>query len=112
MGYQLFPKRKLKGLTVLNTASPSLSKKRKINTTKNIDAKPQMSMSFSIINSLNLRMKLSLCLSGEIPRSLSGGGRFYLLTGTKSVTKTISWPSFESAKSMNFFTKPSGMPLV
>jgi hypothetical protein len=56
IGYQFLPKRNLKRLTVLNTASPSLSRNRKINTTKNIEASPQSNTSFSIINSLILRI--------------------------------------------------------
>ena len=109
MGYQLLPKRNLKGLTVLNTASPSLSRKMKINTTKNMEAKPQIRISFSTINSLNLRIDFMLRQAQHNPELLPKG---YLLIGTKSVAKTISWPSFESVKSTNFFTKPTGIPLV
>jgi hypothetical protein len=68
MGYQLFPKRNLKGLTILNTASPSLSKKRKINTTKNIEANPQINISFSITSSLIFliyHLKFNLAKSPE-----------------------------------------------
>ena len=53
-----FEGRNLKGLTVLNTDSPSLSKNKNINTTKNIEARPQIKTIFSIINSLNFCMKI------------------------------------------------------
>ncbi len=50
------PKRNFKKLTSLKTASPSLSRNRNINTTKNIEASPEITINFSIINSLILRM--------------------------------------------------------
>jgi hypothetical protein len=56
IGYQLLPKMKLAGVTVLNTASPSLSKNKKIRITKNIEANPHIRISFSIINSFSLRI--------------------------------------------------------
>src|SRR3989339_46171 len=56
IGYQLLPNRKSSGVTILKTERPSLSRKRKIKPTKNIEARPQINMSFSIINSLTLRI--------------------------------------------------------
>jgi hypothetical protein len=56
MGYQFFPKRKLNGVMVLKSVSPSLSRNKKIMATKNIEATPQIRMSFSIMNSFSLRI--------------------------------------------------------
>ncbi len=58
MGYQLLPKRKLNGVTDLNTARPSFVKNRKIKTTKNMEAKPQIRISLSIKNSLSFLIYL------------------------------------------------------
>ena len=58
IGYQLFPKRNLKGPSILNTASPSLSRNRNMSKTKNIEAMPQIRIRFSIMNSVILRISL------------------------------------------------------
>jgi hypothetical protein len=60
IGYQFLPKRKLSAETFLKTERPSLSRKRKIRTTKIIEARPQKRISFSIRNSLNLLMIFSV----------------------------------------------------
>ena len=56
MGYHLWPKINFNGETLLNTARPSLSKKKKIKRTKTTEANPQAKISFSIRNSLSLRI--------------------------------------------------------
>jgi hypothetical protein len=53
IGYQLFPKRNLKGVTTLKTANPSLSRNKKMRITKKIEANPEIRISFSMTNSLN-----------------------------------------------------------
>jgi hypothetical protein len=56
IGYQLLPPKNEEGLTILKTASPSFRRNKKINKTKNMEAIPQARISFSIINSFNLRI--------------------------------------------------------
>jgi hypothetical protein len=53
IGYQFLPKIKLPKLTVLNTLKPSFSKNRNIRITKNMEARPQIKINFSMMNSLN-----------------------------------------------------------
>ena len=51
IGYQFLPKRKPVKLSVWKSARPSLSKKKKISTTKMIEAIPERKIARSIRNS-------------------------------------------------------------